>query len=149
VSARGTLAIIHNSTRRAVLRAKKLASLPYLFWKQVFKPSALGLGGLVIAVALWGFGYKLSLYHRHPTPVQQATVAKLWIEQNASLAAVQRLRNQSHLVASPQALCSTFSWFPRVDRVSTRIVPVQGGGIPSVKLPVSLRSPPLKDVDLA
>lgn len=42
------------------------------------KPWALGLIGLAIAIALWGFGYKISRYNPHPAPSSRASVAKLW-----------------------------------------------------------------------
>ena len=34
--------------------------------------------GLAIAVALWGFGYRLSRYDLHPNATTRASVAKLW-----------------------------------------------------------------------
>jgi hypothetical protein len=45
-----------------------------------------GLLGLALSVVLWGTGYKLSLYHPHPSPSVRVGVAKLWIgpQQRAS-----------------------------------------------------------------
>ena len=40
---------------------------------------AIGLIGLSLAVVLWGTGYKVSLYHPHPSPSVRVGVAKLWI----------------------------------------------------------------------
>ena len=31
-------------------------------WRQISNPLALGLLGLAVAVVVWGYGYKLSLY---------------------------------------------------------------------------------------
>ncbi len=45
---------------------------------QLFRPSQLSLIGLAFAVFLWGFGYKLSLYHKAPS---HGTVVKMWVEQ--------------------------------------------------------------------
>lgn len=47
---------------------------------RVKKPCAIGLIALAIAVALWGFGYKISLYRPYLSPVSRASVAKLWVE---------------------------------------------------------------------
>ncbi len=150
VSAGGTLTIVSASTRRAVVRVRKFARLAYPLWHQMFRPTALGLGGLAITVALWGFGYKISLYYHHPTAAQRATIAKLWVEPpNASLIAVQRLKNQLHLVASPQALCNTFSWLPRLGRAPVCIFPVYRGSVLSFDLPSPLRSPPPEDFHTA
>lgn len=44
------------------------------------RPCSLGLIALAVAVFLWGFGYKLSLYHVHPNPFSHISQAKLWIE---------------------------------------------------------------------
>lgn len=143
VSARGKLAIIYGSTRRAVLRVRNLGRSEYALCRRMFRPNALGLCGLVIAVALWSFGYKLSVYQRHPTSAQQASKAKLWIDApDASQVAVQRLKNQSHLVASPQALCHTVSWLPRLGRAAASTFLVPMAGVQSFDLPILPRSPP-------
>jgi hypothetical protein len=66
-----------------------------LAWIRFFRPCVLGFVALAIAVALWGYGYKLSLY-RQQDHVTQIPVAKLWIEHRgaATEAAVSRLRAQ-------------------------------------------------------
>jgi hypothetical protein len=74
-------------------------------WKQLFKPVPLALLGLAIAVALWGFGYKLSLYHLHQTPSVRASFAQLWDNsRNSTLAGTSRTRfvmgSQAHLTPS-------------------------------------------------
>jgi hypothetical protein len=45
----------------------------------LMRPLSLGLIGLAIAVAIWGFAYKLSLYQPHPSHSAKASVAKLWL----------------------------------------------------------------------
>ncbi len=47
-------------------------------WAMV-RPLTVGLIGLVLAVVLWGIGYRLSLYRPHPAPSVRACVAKLWV----------------------------------------------------------------------
>src|ERR1019366_6841832 len=85
-------------------------------WRQVFKPCALGLFGLGIAVALWGFGYKLSLYNRHAAPSSRASVARLWIEpRDASFVATSRLKARSRLIPGPLALSVPIQQFLRID----------------------------------
>lgn len=39
---------------------------------------------LAIAVGLWGFGYKISLYNPAPNPAVRASVAKLWVERRCA-----------------------------------------------------------------
>ena len=52
----------------------------------IFKPSVVAFAGLAIAVALWGFSYKLSLYHIHYNHHSSIPVAKLWIEHRSAAA---------------------------------------------------------------
>jgi hypothetical protein len=54
-------------------------------WRFIPRPLNLGLIGLAVAVALWGFAYKLSLYYpdqNHPAPIG---VAKLWLGPEGTL----------------------------------------------------------------
>jgi len=39
---------------------------------------------LAIAVALWGYGYKISLYNPDPNSAVRASVAKLWVERRCA-----------------------------------------------------------------
>jgi hypothetical protein len=61
----------------------------------LFTPFTISLLGLAIAVALWGYGYKLSLYHRHPDRTAVNAVAKLWIKDRSQAAANSHSRVQS------------------------------------------------------
>ena len=68
------------------------------------KACALGLIGLAIAVALWGFGYKLSRYSHHSDISSRASIAKLWDKHQDSthvVKALLKLTPPSHL---------TFEW---------------------------------------
>lgn len=49
-------------------------------WKKTFKPCTLGFFALALAVVVWGYGYKLSLYFTTPDSQDQIPAAKLWIE---------------------------------------------------------------------
>jgi hypothetical protein len=52
---------------------------PVYKWRYVMRPFNLGLVGLAVAVALWGFAYKLSLYHPDQTSQARMSVAKMWL----------------------------------------------------------------------
>lgn len=111
-------------------------------WNQLYRPYLLGFGGLAFAVALWGFGYKLSLYHRNPAQAQRAIVAKLWSEPpNASVVAVQKLKNQSTFIASPAALCSSIQ-SPLLDDAAVCLLLPKVAVVQSFDFPTLLRSPP-------
>jgi hypothetical protein len=75
-------------------------------WHRVFNLSVLGFLGLAISVFLWGYNYKLSLYHLHSETTSQGQVAKLWVEQrNAARAAAPGAGIKAHRVsASPLLL---------------------------------------------
>jgi hypothetical protein len=46
----------------------------------IFNPCVLAIAGLAIAVALWGYGYKLSLYKQSTEGTKCLSVAKLYVE---------------------------------------------------------------------
>ena len=48
-------------------------------WIKSFKPCTLGFIALALAVVIWGYGYKLSLYFTTPD-TDEIPAAKLWIE---------------------------------------------------------------------
>jgi hypothetical protein len=45
----------------------------------LMRPLSLGLIGLAVAIVIWGFAYKLSLYQPHPSHTAKISVAKLWL----------------------------------------------------------------------
>jgi len=53
-------------------------------------PLTVSILGLAITVALWGYGYKLSLYDRHPGKSTDNLVAKLWIKERCGVASMVR-----------------------------------------------------------
>jgi len=50
-------------------------------WRRFFRPTSLGCLGLALAVYLWGYNYKLSLYHPHHNAPLRTLSAKLWVDQ--------------------------------------------------------------------
>jgi len=56
------------------------ACLPGRAVAAIFSPCVLAFAGLAIAVALWGYGYKLSLYEQSSEGAKSLSVAKLYIE---------------------------------------------------------------------
>jgi hypothetical protein len=112
-------------------------------WKQKFSPLAVGLLGLVIAVALWGFGYKLSLYHHDQAPSSRVSVAKLWIEsRNASVLRASRLEAKSHLHTVSQAFPAPVRQFPRLGPAVVCTLPGCSHGVVYFNSLIPSRSPP-------
>jgi hypothetical protein len=112
-------------------------------WRQLFRPFPLALVGLAITVALWGYGYKLSLYHACPTPSSRASVAKLWDgPRNTSLAVASRLTTKSRLIPGSQTL-----WVPsqpvlNTSRTAALVFPPRTCGVRYSNSPIPSRSPP-------
>jgi hypothetical protein len=143
VSAPKPLTATASSTPGCVLGQRALARIQQSPWRQVFKPLAAGIIGLVIAVALWGFSYKLSLYHRHQTPSSQIPVAKLWIEsRNASVLAASRPDVKSHLIHFSQAFPEPVQRFPRLGHAVACPLPECRRGDLVFNSQIPSRSPP-------
>lgn len=119
----------------------------YSSWKQLFRPCAIGLIGLSISVFLWGFSYKLSLYHRHPT--SHAPVVKLWVESRNSLVMASRLKPKLCLVHGLQALPVPNLGLPRLDNAVVYVLPEGRHGIASLAFLIPSRSPPSYSLSLA
>ena len=75
-----------------------------------FNPFTISLLCLAAAVALWGYGYKLSLYHRHPDKTSANAVAKLWVKERSQATAGSSSRGLSdrdqEFSAQPAVLCA-------------------------------------------
>jgi len=69
------------------IACRKLNAFCMSRWRYVIRPLNLGLIGLAIAVALWGFAYKLSLYHPHRNHTARTYVAKMWLGPKGASAA--------------------------------------------------------------
>jgi hypothetical protein len=114
-----------------------------VLWKRVCKPRVFGFAGLLMLVAVWGFGYKLSLYQRHSTPSQQASVAKLWVDSpKAAYIRSPRLKCRLLAVADFHGIRHRLFWLPRLDGAAICVFPVQSGGAQRSNSPFPLRSPP-------
>ena len=66
--------------------------------RRASRPWAVGLLGLAIAVAFWGFGYKLSRYNLHSDTNSRASFAKLWDkhQDSAKIAETAKVTAQPH-----------------------------------------------------
>ena len=115
----------------------------YPSWKQLFRPCAVGFIGLAIVVALSGFGYKLSLYHRHAEPAARVLVAKMWIEtRNPSAATASASKANSHLFPGSQALCVPVEERPELNRAIARSLLVTARSVEYLDSLIPSRSPP-------
>jgi hypothetical protein len=111
--------------------------------KQLFRPWAVGFIGLAIVVALWGFGYKLSLYHRHVEPSARALVAKMWIEtRNPSATTASVSKAKSHLFPGSHALFVLVQERPKLNRAVPRSLPLTARCIEYLVSLIPSRSPP-------
>jgi hypothetical protein len=126
------------------------ASSRYPSLRQVFRPGALGFIGLAIAVALWGFGYKLSLYYPRADSTSRVPVAKLWIKQrNAPVAAASSLKAKSHRIPGSQVFPLRIQGLRRLARAVACIVPVCRRGVTYFDFLIPFRSPPTQRFSLA
>jgi hypothetical protein len=66
------------------VKPASIGSSPYR-WRYITRPLNLGLVGLAVAVALWGFAYKLSLYNPDQNQPAPIGVAKLWLGPEGTL----------------------------------------------------------------
>jgi hypothetical protein len=115
-----------------------------LTWRQILRPHAIGPIGLSIAVVLWGFGYKISLYHLHAVSQERIPVAKLWIQsRDCSVMMGSRLKAKSHLVLDSQdVLSSMIQRHPCLDCATAVIPPVCWCRLPYLDFLIPFRSPP-------
>ena len=143
MSTRSPIPINANATRASVLRTRPLAQSQNSSWRLVSRPCALGIVGLAVAVFLWGYGYKLSLYHCHSGSSSHTPVAKLWIEpRSAPIAAASSLKAKSHFVAGSQAAVATIQRLPRMCRAVAFILPLCERHTVLFDLLVPSRAPP-------
>lgn len=142
MSDQSPFSFIANTAQQRILHGRTQTRCKYPSLKQIFRPCALGTLGLAIAVVLWGAGYKLSLYHRHPTP-SPVPVAKLWIEsRNASLAVASGLKAKPHLVSSSQAFINPIQRLPHHSHAGVCMLSVPTRDIAYLGFLIPFRSPP-------
>ena len=136
--------------QESVVALRTRAKIQQSSWKQIFRPCALGFIGLAIAVALWGFSYKLSLYCRHTGPSSPISVAKFWIEpRNASAVAASGLKVQSHFLRISQVLSAPIQSFPRLACAVACTLPMCRHTVAYFDFLIPFRSPPAQRFSMA
>ena len=142
LSARSSITIIAG-TAQTIARKRMPPPNSYPSWRQIVGPCILALSGLVIAVALWSLGSKLSPNYGHAVPSSRTPVARLWIEpRGASSPATFRLRAKSHFAHDSAVILVLVSWPARLDRAVAFIAPVPRRGIVYFDFLIPFRSPP-------
>lgn len=100
---------------------------------------------LAIAVTLWGFGYKLSLYYPQSDPASRSLVAKLWVEQRQiSITTASRLEKKTRLEHSLQAFVISTSQPSYPYCISIHFARSSARSSASCGFPTPSRAPPLK-----
>lgn len=150
MSAQSPCVITVGAMQEALLLMSTQAQCRYRSWMRLFKPCAFGLIGLAIAVALWGFDYKLSLYHCHTASSSRVPVAKLWIEpRNASVAADSSLNAKSHFVPASHAFPVPVQRLSPLSRTLAHIPPLCRRDVAYFDFLIPFRSPPTQRFSLA
>jgi hypothetical protein len=140
--ARSPITIIAG-TAQSTARMRMPPPSRYPSWRRIVGPCILVLSGLVIAVALWGLGSELSIYHGHAVPPSRVPVARLWLEpRGASSPATSRHAAKSYLTLDSPAILVPFSRPTLLDRAVAYIVPVPRRGIAYFNFLIPSRSPP-------
>ena len=110
-----------------------------------FRPCVLGFLCLAVAIAAWGFGYKISLYQ--PNSGIRSTVAKLWDKQHNARTTADVL-NQTKLISDLTYLVGVHSMAslacPRPAVAHLPSLPRVFVSLASVDYRLPFRSPPLK-----
>jgi hypothetical protein len=149
LSVRSSITIITGTAWR-IARMKTPAPSRYPTWRQIVGPYILGLSGVVIAVALWSLGSKLSPNYGHAVPSWRAPVARLGVEpRGASSPAPFRFRAKSHFAPDLAAISVLVSWPARLDRAVAYPASVPRRGIAYFDFLIPFRSPPPQRFSLA
>lgn len=142
LSVRSSITIVTGSAQR-IARIKTPAPSRYPSWRQIVGPCILGLSGVVIAVALWSLGSRLTPNHGHAVPSSRTPVARLWIEpRGASSPATYKLRAKSHIAPDSAAIPVPVLRLARFDHAVATIAPVPRRGIAYFDFLIPFRSPP-------
>jgi hypothetical protein len=143
LSDRNPITIAVSAPQKPVLSCRRQARSCYPAWRQVSGHCALGIIGLAIAVVLWGYGYRISLYHREGAPSARIPVAKLWIEpHSASVEAASRLKSISHLAPGSQAFSESIQRLPGLNSAVASTLPLCERRVAFFDLPIPSRAPP-------
>jgi hypothetical protein len=113
------------------------------WWPCIIRPFNLGVIGLAVAVALWSFAYKLSLYHPDQSHPARISVAKMWLGPEGSLLISKYQPNsQLHLGSSRDTILGQQAEAPPETRI--RMLVASYAAVPGWKrvAACSPRSPP-------
>jgi hypothetical protein len=114
------------------------------------KTCLVGITALALAVFLWGFGYKLSLYQTRLLTASRESVAKLWIEpRGVSVIAAVSHSAQPHRIPASQLLAAPIFSNSCGERAATRAISAQAFCPPTQPALIPLRSPPSSSFRLA
>jgi hypothetical protein len=114
------------------------------------QPKSLHLLGLAIAIALWGFGYRLSTYELHPNSNARGGAAKLCLEpRNASFMLAARIKSSAHLIPVSAAIPASARFFPHMECVLACVIPQTTPRPASLRFLIPFRSPPPLNLPLA
>lgn len=113
----------------------------------VFRPLTLAFIGLAVAVTLWGFAYKISLYSSSSDPLPRLPEAKVWIEHRYGYAAEFKFaatdeKPRSNLDFGPQLLPIPLHPLLFASRRAIFDLPAQKRGTRFYHPCLSPRSPP-------
>jgi hypothetical protein len=143
LSAGNPITIIASAPQKPVLRLGVRTPGCFPAWRQVSGPCAFGILGLALAVVLWGYGYKLSLYHRNAASSARIPAAKLWIEpRSAFAAAASGLKPVWHLAPGSQPLYVCIQRPPNLSRAVGCILPLCEHRVVFFDLLIPSRAPP-------
>ena len=142
--------VASGSAPQSGFSARTMENLRRFAGRQLLRPCSLALFGLAVAIALWGFSYKISLYHRHRLSPMRSVVAKLWFEPvSDTLATAQRLRSRSHYKSGSHALRGFSQRLPFPASARTAPQPMLKGAVRGLDFPLSTRAPPSRPVCLS
>jgi hypothetical protein len=141
MSALNSIPIDAKAAQKGILSTMPQAQSQRVPWRRITKLYAVGIVGLAIAVSLWGYGYKLSLYDRHAGP-SSVPIAKLWIEPRTASVAASRLKAHSSFASGAQAVSVTIQRLPRMCRAVACILSLCERHAVLFNLLVPSRAPP-------
>ncbi len=113
--------------------------------RHILRPLNLGLIGLAAAVAIWGFGYKLSLYQPHLNHSAETNVAKMWLGPEGTLLTA-KSRAKSHLQprGNLDVALTPQTSIPLYTRNRTWTAPISAFAVKTFFTDCPSRSPPNK-----
>ena len=115
--------------------------------KDVFAIRTIQIVALAIAVFLWGYCYKLSLYHHHPSPTSLNSMAKLWLSPRSDAAVkIGKLDAKAHLDLHSHVFTPAAAQSVQLDEPRSGFYSPYSFRSISIDIPVPARSPPSKSL---